>query len=293
VDAQMKQMDVQLQALDDILSRVKTQNGLHHEAHVQSLGALAETVRQSYSNIGTHLTDSSARAQHLQKDVSHRSSALAECLLPLQNNVHAPLAELRVEIEATKVTEYKPTGATPHKLQYHVPSDLPRTAKHEVIISSYRNQGPSPTPGATPKSSPDKSSIFTDAASDVVSLLTEPAQSTPTPPNMKRKSSRPNSALGGLKEVDVNVAASGVPGGSSNDTSRTTKETSQHRPLKRQNTGTMRMPNTSGSDGRDFSASIGPGSKLPKKAVAEGRENIPFGASVGPREGRTLRNRTS
>lgn len=292
MDAQMKQMDVQLQALDDILARVKTQNGLHHEAHVQSLASLAETVRQSYSNIGTHFVDSSARAQHLQQDVSKQSSALAECLLPLQTNVHAPLADLRTKIEDTKVAEYKPTGATPHKLQYQVPSDLPRTAEHEVILAKYRNQGPSPTPGATPRSTPSKSSIFTDAA-DVVNLSTESAQSTPAPPDLKRKSSRPNSALGGLKEVDVNVAASGVPGGSNSETSRTTKEPSQQRPLKRQNTGTMRMLNTAGADSRDFSASMGPGSKLPKKAIAEGRENIPFGASVGPREGRSLRNRTS
>ena len=65
MDAQMKQMDVQLQALDDILARIKTQNGLHHETHIRSLGALAETVHESYNNIGNHLANSSTRAQHL------------------------------------------------------------------------------------------------------------------------------------------------------------------------------------------------------------------------------------
>jgi kinesin family protein 11 len=284
----MKQMDIQLQSLDDILARVKTQNGLHHEAHIQSLTALATTVHQSYSNIGSHLTESSIRAQQLEQDITHRASVLAECLQPLQNNVHAPLTDLRSVISSTKIQDYVPTGVTPHKLHYSVPSELPHTAEHEAILARFHGQDVSSLPSTTPKSSPTKTTVFADSAE--ASTPAEAASSVPSP-DITRKSSRPGSAIGGLKEVDINVAASAMVAAVPSETSRSTKEPSYQRPLKRQNTGSIRM-HRSGEE-RDLGASIGPGSKLPKKTQAEGRENVPFGASMGPREGRSLRPRAS
>lgn len=290
VDTQMKQMDVQLQALDDILTRVKTQNGLHHEAHVQSLSALATTVRHSYDSIGTHFTESSARAQKLEGDLSQRAAALGKCFGPLQGEVKAPLANLRAHVSSSKVKEYVPTGITPHKLQYQLPTNLPRTAEHEGLLAKFRGQDSATMPSTTPKSSPTKTAVFADVAEETTAAETV---SMPASPEAARKSSRPGSALGGLKEVDVNVAASGMVAAVVNEATRSIKEPSYQRPLKRQNTGSVRMHHSAGSDNRDLGASMGPGSKLPKKAQAEGRENVPFGTSVGPREGRNLRSRNS
>jgi len=306
VDAQMKQMDVQLQALDDILTRVKTQNSLHHEAHVQSLDGLAVAVHQSYTNIGAHLTESSARAQQLEQDVLQRSSVLGASLQPLQAGVHAPLADLRAGISSSKLTDYTATGATPHKLQYQLPASLPRTAEHEVLLSKFRGDDTSSARSSTtPKTSPIKTAVFADNAPDVPLHDSIPAP-THEPSDPPRKLPRPESASGGLKEVDVNVAASSIAFASAAAASHSHnadaaksggKEPSYQRPLKRQNTGigSVRMHNSAGSE-KDLGASVGLGSKLPKKAVAEGRENMPFGgagASLGGREGRNLRSRNS
>lgn len=303
----MKQMDVQLLALDDILTRVKTQNSLHHEAHVQSLDGLALAVHQSYTNIGAHLTESSARAQQLEQDVLQRSAALGASLEPLQVGVHAPLADLRTGMSEAKLTDYTATGATPHKLQYQLPSTLPRTAEHEVLLAKFRGEDASSgsaRASTTPKTSPVKTAVFADNATEVGMVgqdATPAAESSDAPRKIER--SRPESASGGggggLKEVDVNVAASGMLSATSithsSDPSLKQgggKEPSYQRPLKRQNTGSIRMHNSAGSE-KDLGASVGLGSKLPKKAVAEGRENVPFGASVGGREGRNLRSRNS
>jgi len=304
----MKQMDVQLQALDDILTRVKTQNSLHHEAHVQSLDGLAVAVHQSYTNIGAHLTESSARAQKLEQDVLQRSSALGASLAPLQAGVHAPLADLRTGISSSKLTEYTATGATPHKLQYQLPASLPRTAEHELLLNKFRGEDSSSARSSTtPKTSPVKTPVFADNAPDVPLHDSTPAP-THEPSDPPRKLPRPESASGSLKEVDVNVAASSIAFAAAASHSHTAdaakpggKEPSYQRSLKRQNTGigSGRMHNSAGSE-KDLGASVGLGSKLPKKAVAEGRENMPFGgagASLGVgmagREGRNLRSRNS
>jgi len=287
-------MDVQLQVLDDILIRVKTQNSLHHESHVQSLDGLAVAVHQSYTNIGAHLTESSARAQQLEADVRVRSVALGASLEPLQEGVHAPLADLRVGISQAKLTDYTVTGATPHKLQYQLPTTLPHTAEHEVLLSKFRGSDDASTSArssTTPKTSPVKTAVFSDNHPDAVLPDSAP---TPESTDLPRRIPRPESASGGLKEVDVNVAAAGVALAQTHEAARTGKEPSYQRPLKRQNTGagSTRLHSSAGSE-KDLGASVGLGSKLPKKAVAEGRENMPFGTSLGPREGRNLRSRNS
>lgn len=293
----MKHMDVQLQALDDILSQVRVQNSLHHDAHVQSLGSLSSTVKDSYVSIGDQLQESTTRANNLQKDVSQHTAALTISLEPLGEGVQQPLADLRSNIQATCLTEYTSTGSTPQKVQYTYVSSLPQTESHTKLLSNFRKTRSPSRSGLG--ASPTKSIVFTDAEGELQELIREPVSTSPSPA-ISRKSSRPGSAHGGLREVDINVTA-GAGIAATQQTQETFKapkapEKQQHQPpLKRQNTGTvsgssMLPPGVSPVDAKDFGASVG--SKLPKRAVAEGRENVPFGSSIGA-GGRSLRNRGS
>ena len=80
VDAQMKDMATQMQALDDFVTRARKQNERHHNTHVGSLKGLASTVRQSYSSIGDHFVSTYDRVRHIGQDISTQSTALQASL---------------------------------------------------------------------------------------------------------------------------------------------------------------------------------------------------------------------
>ncbi|KAB8337202.1 hypothetical protein FH972_021504 [Carpinus fangiana] len=294
VDEQMRHIDDQLQALDEIVSRVRTQNDRQHESHVESLHELGSTVRQSYSSIGDHMAESSGRSEMFAQDVSQQTATMTDAVEQLPQDVHQPLADLRTDILGVPMVEYRPTGQTPQKVTYQYATDLPRTAAHNVLLKRFREPNRSLTEreegeamdGLSPSyaaQSPSKAVVYTDADST--------SSSSPT---MTRSSStqRPQSSSGNsLRELSVNLVNGSAtvevlmhPPQQQADTSN---KGQQPPPLKKQNTG----------DHREFSASIGPGTKMPKKhmkAIAEGRENQPLSASVGHGStGRVLRSRNS
>ena len=125
--------------------------------------------------------------------------------------------------------------------------------------------------------SPSKALIYTDTQQDASS----PSAKATNDKTRNEANSRPASSASGLREINVNISA---------DASQREPSTTQSRapPLKRQHTGERR--DAAGLTVEQYSASIGPGSKLSRKALAalaEGRENVPPGmgvlsASVGP-----------
>lgn len=160
VDAQMKDMATQMQALDDFVTRARSQNERHHETHVNSLQDLASTVRQSYSSIGDHFVSTYDRVREVGNDVSTQSTALSASLAPLASTIQQPLAELRANITAAPLKEYIPTGDTPRKTQYQYPSTLPRTEAHEKLLGKQQSIS---SPQHLPHKSPSKSIVYTDA----------------------------------------------------------------------------------------------------------------------------------
>lgn len=317
----MKNLDVQLQVLDDILGRVRTQNGHHHEAHIQSLASLSSTVSDSYSSLGDHLQGSSKRAHSMQQDTTKQTTDMLITLEPLHGSVITSLAGLRTETQAANMAEYTSTGSTPQKTQYQYPTALPTTESHDVLLARYRNgasAGSEPRLSTTPlqspvrqssKSSPTKSIIFTDDDPTPANSTANAASATSSPsrhrPQLQKSGRTGSNVQNGLREIDVNVAAAAASSSSitsqepTGDTSRRPSqitEKQQQPPLKRQNTGllaTGKTPAQNMNDVKEFASSVGFGNKLPKRAVAEGRENMPFGASVGVGGGRQLRNRNS
>ncbi len=194
VDAQMKDMATQMQALDDFVTRARSQNERHHSRHITSLQGLASTVHQSYSSIGDHFVSTYDRVREIGADMSAQSTALSASLPPLASTIQQPLADLRAAITAAPLKEYIPTGDTPRKTQYQYPTTLPRTDPHEQILGKPAPSSPRHTTTTqSPRKSPSKSIIYTDA----------PA-TTGIPPTSPSKDPNPAS----LREISLNVTAS-------------------------------------------------------------------------------------
>jgi kinesin family protein 11 len=207
-------MDTQLHSLDDIVSRIRAQNDVHHEAHTASLSALSSTVQSSYTSIGDHLSSSFSRVQSLETDMSAQVSALKDTLPALSEGatIREPLHELRDEIANQKLVEYQPTGETPQRVAYNIPSDLPRTENHETLLARLRNRSGSHSSDTT--RSPTKTIIFNDATNSTTLGSEDLVSPTFAKPNFPRSASALPSLGGGsgmpvssLRELDVNVVS--------------------------------------------------------------------------------------
>ncbi|KAF2009334.1 kinesin family protein-like protein [Aaosphaeria arxii CBS 175.79] len=306
VEAQMAHMDTQLHSLDDIVTRTRAQNDSHHKAHTTSLGALSSTVLSSYSSIGDHLSASFARVQTLESEVLAQATALQETLPSLAEaaTIRAPLEELRNEIFNRKLVEYNPTGETPQRVNYLVPTDLPRTESHETLLSRLRDRPAS----SDSTSSPTKCLVFNDATNstsppdDLFSLpLAKPTFSRSVMPTHEG-TGMPSVPPPSLRELDINI----VPQAANQDAAsscqpvspsavHSSSNCSELPPMKKHNRG-----NGGGADGE---------SKLPMKKMARktvaglgdgkgDRENLSitsFSSSIGPGTmgGRRLRSHGS
>lgn len=277
VDAQMKDMGRQMEALDDFVAKARSQNGRYHEAHLGNLNNMATGVRESYSAMHGQLHGLDGRVVQLQKDATQQEDILHGSTAPLSEGVRQPLSELRANVQGRPVQEYKPTGATPKKRKYEYPSALPQTEKHDALVSRLRNSkeltalpfsGEQLSPlDRSPTASPSKQFVYNDA--DEVG--TEPSASTNTASNT------------GLREVDANVVAGQLA------CDDTTAQTSLTTPLKSEEDG--EQPPLK----RHCSTSAAIERKVPKAPTRrtgrlDGRENIPPSAGA---VGRRLRGRPS
>ncbi|KAI9780147.1 MAG: kinesin motor protein cin8 [Geoglossum umbratile] len=193
VDAQMKDIGVQMQALDEFVTRARLQNERHHETHVESLRSLSTTVKSSRNTIASHFTSNQDRIRNLENDTSGQTATLRGLLPVLDSEVRQPLTELRSNITSVPLKEYIPTGATPQKIQYQYPKSLPRTEPPEHMIGV--GKGDTQHPPTDVGLSPSKSMVFNDAEDEVALLQ----------PMDTSKGEKPTT--GGLRELDVNVKA--------------------------------------------------------------------------------------
>ncbi|KAK3072277.1 Kinesin- motor protein, partial [Teratosphaeriaceae sp. CCFEE 6253] len=311
VDGQMVQMDSQLVALDEILSRVRDQNDKHHVAHTQTLRQLAGGVQESYQSIGKHFETSYQRTKTLDSDMSQRAGDLRSTLADLvsEGDIRQALRLLRDEVTTTQIAEYVATGETPAKSQYTYPTTLPRTEAHQTLLNRLRGieeRPRSPTKSPTKRSpskftqssptkipaSPSKTAIFTDTPPTLhLPTYQQPASAPTTARPASVASSHPSS----LRELDANAcipglaAAAGTLAVAFGAESAAGKDKVLIPGLKRSYTdsreraqGESRVPMVKAR-----------GARVTVAGVAEGRENVaPLGGGVGP-GGRRLRPRGS
>ncbi|KAF1830157.1 kinesin-domain-containing protein [Decorospora gaudefroyi] len=296
VEAQMAHLDTQLQSLDHIVSRIREQNNTHHAAHTTSLAALSSTVAASYSSIGDHLSTSFDRVQSLESDMTAQADTLKETLpsLAAEADIRAPLHELREVVSNQNLIEYNPTGETPQRVSYNIPSNLPRTEAHENILSRLRDR---PTTADSTTRSPSKQPIFNDATLSLASptdifasTLNKPAFSRSISAHAHTISHLPTGNPSSLRELDVNIVAQ--------------EAHTQPLPLVSQSCSDSAQPPSKKMRG-NTDVFGGDASKLPMKKMRKtvgvagergDRENITnFGNSVGPglAAGRKLRSHGS
>ncbi|KAL3457912.1 P-loop containing nucleoside triphosphate hydrolase protein [Aspergillus heterothallicus] len=290
VDAQMDDMGRQMEALDDFVAKARSQNGLYRDAHQATLGTIANTVHQSYLLTQDQFAGLGSRMTQLQNEAAESRNNLAESMAPLVEDVRKPLSNLSTSIQNRPLQEYVSTGDTPKKRKYEYTSDLPVTESHEILKSRLRTtkemevlpfntEDALLAPASSPRASPSKAFVYTDAEDEVGAQV--PSMTNVTPSNT------------GLREVDANVAtrppASNVDGKPTTDQPTPVAdgpdgvpEADDIDPLpskrRRSNPGTMET-------------------KLPHKMVAkrmagmmEGRENVP---PPGVSSARRLRHRPS
>lgn len=228
VNGQKAQMDNQLVALDEIVSRVRSQNEEHHDAHTASLSQLASNVQDSYRNLGEHFETSYSRTQALDVDMQERAEVLVQTLPELaeEGEIRRSLRVLREENGSAAMAEYSITGDTPARMQYTYPTVLPRTENHETLLNRMRGivpreplasplkspkkrlspskarNSPSKSSPSKPQTSPTKTTnVFTDTP-PVLTFSVAPASA----PTSRPQTASSLSSLSSLRELDANVA---------------------------------------------------------------------------------------
>jgi len=205
-----------MRALDDFVTRARSQNSQHHDSHAQSLRNLSGTVKSSYSNSSSHFNSTYQRVRDLGDEMTSKTASLQESLAPLDCVLRQPLSKLRENITSTQIQEYQPTGETPQKVQYTYPTELPRTDAHDTLLAALRRPMSSSSDHGR---SPSKSTtsmipvIFNDAPSTQIRDFSASLPASSSRPG-DGEHQRPTTSGGtGLREIDVNVNVHNISNG--------------------------------------------------------------------------------
>ncbi|EXJ64986.1 kinesin family member 11 [Cladophialophora yegresii CBS 114405] len=316
VEAQVAQVATQMAALDEFVTRARTENDNHHADRLQKLSTVMSRAQGGYATLEKDSHESKAALESFMEDQKQQRMDLDRLIGSLGNDTREPLLELKREVSDSSLAEYTSTGDTPQKRDWNYPTELPRTENHDSIIARARGQ-PEPglvtktpssarTPARSPRKqasprkgpgspskipSPSKTKVFTDVEMPVFQPGTATPQTQALTTISTKVSNEPKS--GGLKEIDINVANSNRPVSASSsssqneekpvllDLSKSVGSEHQQPPLKRHATANAvvesRLPTTkAGRATRSTAAGIG-------------LEN--FSQSVGPLgSGRRLRS---
>ncbi|KAM0466893.1 hypothetical protein ACHAPV_000403 [Trichoderma viride] len=194
VGAQIEDLDVQMEAMDDFVARAKSESGTHHESHVQAFQSLSNTVDQSFGSISAHFKTTFDRVKNLGEGMELDTSDLRDGLEPLTSQICQPLASLREHVGKTALLDYRPTGESPQKAQYQFPTSLPRTEAPDLIFSK------------TGEETPDEASTEADDSKNTIvfaDLDASEKMSSPTPSSADSLSDR----IARLREVNPNVSS--------------------------------------------------------------------------------------
>ncbi|CAK7567111.1 MAG: Kinesin-related motor protein [Sporothrix epigloea] len=140
VGEQVEDLDVKMRDLDGLVTRATTRNDQHLSEHTLSLNEMAETVTTTFTNISAHAQETMDRSETFVSQTEAELNSQRSSLQPIHETLCQPLNDLQTLVTGTALSEYVPTGATPQKNHYKYPSELPRTAPRQILISSLYNQ---------------------------------------------------------------------------------------------------------------------------------------------------------
>ncbi|UNI23425.1 Kinesin- motor protein [Purpureocillium takamizusanense] len=256
VDEQVEHLDTQMEALDDFVTRARSENASHHEAHGQSVQALSNTVEQSFGNIAAHFKTTFDRVKNLGEEMELDTNDLEDGLEPLETQLCQPLANLREGITSTSLHEYQPTGETPQKVLYTYPKTLPRTESPDAGLSHFEE----------PLDLMEEHGENDEGHDSILFPELDPNRKMSSPLSQRRPSNASsldkNPLSMSLREVNPNVTTNLTTGAIGFDPSMST--------MSLQSDHTMPILKRSTRPGRGRRASM----------IVEGRENLPLTTEV-------------
>jgi kinesin family protein 11 len=300
-------MAVQMTALDEFVTRARSQNDRHHIGHTESLGGLSTKFHSAFTSLGASLDATSENLSGFCTGNSTTLSGLQNALKPLKEDVHQSLERLQSDIQSAPLRDYIHTGETPQKKDWAYPTTLPQTENHESMVARLRGL-PDPkqlaitntarTPGRSPRKiasprklhspsklpSPSKGKIYTDK----IGVENSNAHGHPN------ATAGASGLGGGLKEIDMNIVQpSGqrpvsADGLLPSEFSKSVGSGGQQPPLKRHA--------TTGIEGSRLPTKLGV-NKPTGKSMAEGRDKenhtinvLSQSVGAGSGSGRRLRS---
>ena len=222
VDAQLNEMAAQMAALDEFVTRARSQNDYHHTAQAESLEKLSSKADSAFTAFGESLNTTSDSLSVFGTDTSTALSRLQDAVGPLTEDVHQSLERLQTDVQSAPLKDYTHTGDTPQKKDWNYPTKLPQTEDHASMLAKLRGL-PAPTqkgipdtartPGRSPRKmasprklhspsklpSPSKGKIYADRANmENGNTHTHPLATAGV-----------SGLGGGLKEIDMNIVQPG------------------------------------------------------------------------------------
>jgi kinesin family protein 11 len=223
VDAQLTEMAAQMAALDEFVTRARSQNDRHHMQHIQSLQTMSSSVNETFTQLQQEFVTTTTSTEEFKADLNVHTSDVAASLTNLDQEIREPLSNLNSTVQSSQLADYMSTGETPQKREWEIPSTLPRTEPHERLIARMRGL-PDPTISRTPSStrtpgrsprkgmaSPRKANQGTPSKLPSPSKRTSPIKHSPTKGKIYTDATHASSQPilsrndSGLREIDVNV----------------------------------------------------------------------------------------
>lgn len=140
VDAQMADISVKLQSLDEFVTRACENNEKHFDANVVSINALSDHVHKSSAESKDVFETMKQTATEVHAEFEEEVEKHKASVQPVVLKQSGTLSGLRDYVNAHMFKEYMPTAQTPKKRVYDYPTAMPKTQSHDELLAGYRQQ---------------------------------------------------------------------------------------------------------------------------------------------------------
>ena len=91
-------MTTQMAALDEFVTRARSQNDHHHSIRSKNLGDVSNDIQETFTSLGQNMGTTSTSLRTFATETSNQVSALQFALNPLTEGARQSLAELKSNI---------------------------------------------------------------------------------------------------------------------------------------------------------------------------------------------------
>ncbi|EMR11502.1 hypothetical protein PNEG_00515 [Pneumocystis murina B123] len=138
IDAQIQDVNTQIQTFDNIIAKAHSQNSVHYDAYIQNNDSVFDDIKNSYQKLKTKVND-------IKKDIDVHSYFVNDLTKnqKSENDFHKDsiISQITVthnKILSTSIKNEILTGKTPKKCNYEYPASWKLTKPHEEILKQLR-----------------------------------------------------------------------------------------------------------------------------------------------------------